>query len=126
MSGINKAVDEFARSERRTNIIIGVALLFLSLLFGWAISPASGPTQEIEGVVSQLIGLPSDTSEELFLVVELDNGVKVRSRIGSSVVYREGHRVRLLQQKPRFFGATIYRFQQYVDAPHNKAVEPTR
>ena len=115
MSGINSQIDEYVRSERRTNICIGVAVLAVLMLFLWSISPTSGPAEEIEGIVLQLIGLPSDTSERLYLLVELDNGEKVRSRVNSSVVYRKGHRVRLLKQKPRFFGVTVYRFQQYIE-----------
>jgi hypothetical protein len=116
MSGINNKVDEFVRSEHRTNISIGVVLVVVSLSFFWFQSPATGSTEEVKGFVSQLIGLPSYyTPERLYLLVELDSGEKVRVRISSSVVYRKGHRVRLLMQKPRFFGITEYRFQGYFD-----------
>ena len=116
MSGINNKIDEFVRSEHRTYISIGVGALVMSLFFFWFQSSATGPTQEVKGVVHQLIGLPSYyTSERLYLLVELDSGEKVRVHISSSVVYRKGHRVRLLMQKPRFFGITEYRFQGYFD-----------
>lgn len=113
MSGINNKIDEFVGSEHRTYISAGVVV---SLYFFWFELPATGPTEEVKGVVSQLVGLPSYyTSERLYLLVELDSGEKVRVHISSSVVYRKGHRVRLLMQKPRFFGITEYRFQGYFD-----------
>jgi hypothetical protein len=116
MSGINKKIDEFVRSEHRTYISTVVVVLVVSLYFFWFQSPVTGPTQEVNGVVTQLIGLPSYyTSERLYLLVELDSGEKVRVRLSSSIVYRKGHRVRLLMQKPRFFGITEYRFQGYFD-----------
>jgi hypothetical protein len=115
MSGINKKIDEFVQSEHRTNISIGIVLVVVSLFVVWTGSQTSGSTQEVNGVVTQLIGLPSSKSVRLYVLVELNNGEKVRARINSTIAYRKGHRVRLLMQKPRFFGITEYRFQGYFD-----------
>jgi hypothetical protein len=116
MSGINKKIDEFVRSEHRTNISIGIVLVVVSLFVVWTESPTSGSTQEVSGVVTQLVGLPSYyKGERLYVLVELDSGEKVRARINSTTVYRKGHRARLLMQKPRFYGVPVYLFQRYID-----------
>ena len=115
MSGINNKIDEFVRSEHRTNISIGVVLVVVSLFVVWTESPTSGSTQEVNGIVTRLIGLPSSKSERLYVLVELDSGEKVRARINSTIVYRKGHRAKFLMQKPRFYGVPVYLFQRYID-----------
>ena len=114
MSDINKKLDAYVRKERIK--VFAVTLLILAIavpLITWIFLPPLGPVSEVRGEVKTLVGLPSDEGEKLYIVVELENGKKVRSRITNVSFYKKGKNVTLTKQEPLVFVRTIYRFKGY-------------
>ncbi len=109
----NRKLDEFAKKEKWKQIKSAIFLIPLLLVFLWAMIPNLGKIEEVNGVVTRLVGLPSDEGERLYLLVKLDSGEIVRAYIPTSAHFRNKGIVKLYKQAPKFFGRTIYKFKGY-------------
>ncbi len=116
MSKSNKKLDKFLRKEKWKQVRNSIFLIPLFIIFLWAIIPNTGKVEEVHGVVTRLIGLPSEEGERLYLLVKLENGEIVRSYIRTSAHFRSRGIVKLYKQAPIFFGKTIYKFQGYSES----------
>ena len=117
MSGLNKKIDEYARSEKRKYITFGIAIsLLIATGLSFIFMPNMGATSQVSGVVTRLIGKENaEFGPILYLAVKLDNGENVRSRIYGSSSYRKGKRVSLDKVEAKTFGNPTYVFRGYVE-----------
>lgn len=116
MSDLNKKLDAYERKEKLKGLAITLLILVVVVpLVTWFALPPLGPVSEVRGEVKTLVGLPSDEGEKLFIVVELDDGKEVRSRITNVSYYKKGKNVLLMKHEPLVFGKTIYRFKGYAE-----------
>ena len=115
MSNINKKIDQHVKKENRTNFITAIiTLIVVTPVILFFMFPNMGSTSQTTGVVIRLIGLPTDEGQNLFLIVKLKNGQKVRSYIPNSAFYKKDREVNIEKHEPLFFGKPIYRFRGYV------------
>ena len=116
MNTTSNAIDELVKKNRRkTMITVVVNGLVLVAVLGWFFLPPMGPTTPTTGTVLRLVGLPSEEGNKLYLMVQIENGQEVRTRIANSSQYRQNGKVKLDKQEPMLFGRTKYRFRGYVD-----------
>ena len=102
--------------DRRLKQVAYLALLVPVLgLFVFALFPDSAPTREVYGVVLRLASTPATGGEQHHLVVRLDSGEEVVSRIPGPDLFRKSARVRLHRHVPRLSGRPVFRFRGYVD-----------
>ena len=116
MSDLNKKLDAYVRKEKLK--VFAITLLILAIvvpLVSWLALPPLGPVSEVKGEVKTLVGLPSDEGEKLFIVVDLEDGKEVRSRITNVSFYKKGKNVMLMKHEPLVFGKTVYRFKGYAE-----------
>jgi len=115
MSETNRKLDEIASKEKWKQVKNIILLIPAFLLLLWAVVPNTGEVEEVHGVVTRLIGLPSDEGELLYLLVKLESGEEVRTYIPTTAHFRNEGIVKLYKQPPRFFGRTVYRFRGYLE-----------
>ena len=112
----HKKIDAYIKKERRNTIVLIVfGLIIVLSIISWITLPPLGATTQVSGVVIRLDDFPVDGKEMLFLLVELDDGKKVKSYIKDSSLYKKGRKVNLEKKESLFIGRTVYRFRGYID-----------
>lgn len=92
----HKKIDAYIKKERRNTIVLIVfGLIIVLSIISWITLPPMGATTQVSGVVIRLDDFPVDGKEMLFLLVELDDGKKVKSYIKNSSLYKKGIKVNL-------------------------------
>lgn len=116
MNGINEKIDRHVIQERRKAIIAVIVSLVIAIpVLSIFLFPNMGTTSQTTGVVVRLVALPTDEGQDLYLVIKLKNGDKIRSFIPNSSFYKKGKKVKLEKQESLLFGRPTYRFRGYVD-----------
>jgi hypothetical protein len=129
MSQATKVLDDFYKKERRRNIVSALVCLVLFavlLIVGFLFT--TGEIKQVQGTTTGLFGQPGDTGETIYLLVDLDEGDKVKVWLPNNVPYIKGSRVIATEKTTRLFGIKRYSFFQYVepDKPSNDLLEPIR
>lgn len=115
MKSINIKFDAYVKLERLKLFIKGlVASLIIATIIMFINFPNMGETTKISGVVIKMLGKPiGEGGNILYLLVKLENGKEVKSKIESSYSYRRGKKVNLDKVEALFFGNPTYRFIGY-------------
>ncbi len=112
---INIAIDEHVTKERYQLIKATIiSVVFFMIFFILFMLPPMGKTSQHIGVVTRLVGLPTEEGQNLYLLVKLDSGIEVRSYIENTSHYKQGKRVQLEKQESLIFGKPVYRFRGYI------------
>lgn len=116
MTGINEKIERHVAKKRRAFVITAIASSVIAIpILCFMLLPNLGSTSQTTGVVKRVIGLPTDEGQNLYLLVELDNGDEVRSFISNSSLYHKNRKVKLEKQNPLIFGRPVYIFRGYTD-----------
>jgi hypothetical protein len=118
---VNKVVLDYRIQQLRKSAPAVLLALVLILLGVYSVLNSNyEESYSVTGVVESLTGLPGNTGDKLYLMVRLEDGSLVRSRIQRSTLYNQGNVVELTAIEPRFFGRTVYKFRGYLETPFNK------
>lgn len=114
MSSTDQKIDNYLRKQRIKDVlrVVGILLSF-SLVLALIYTPHIGKQEEVSGVVITLSAHHTDNGHRLYMLVELETGIRVNVFIPNSGFYKQGGTVNLLKVEPMLFGKTVYKYKGY-------------
>ena len=115
MGDINSKINKIILKERLVCAIKwSIPLALILGAFALLSMPPLGEIHRIEGVAKNMLVMPNDDQDKLYLVVRLEYNSTVRTIIPRVTYYKKGERVQLEKQASWFDGTAFYRFKKYL------------
>ena len=110
--GKNKTYKEKLDKFQKTDTIKGIsffALLFIIGMFCLYLYISNTGSKQVTGKAITMVDATSESGQLLYIVVELENGERIRAVMPARIAFRINEEVLLVEYVTKFFGVKKYR-----------------